>query len=214
MTSRLTAWLHRAFWAWLPFATDPRTEQDIHVLQSRLDRGPLRLTASPVSLSLAWFPAKLCPEEEDGWAADQGVPSAPPDVREAFFEEVAVLREAIATPDEHIPLATWQRGDDSEIGRAGRQMHRRLNKQAFALNNWDRYAVPLRLVGDRVIRIWSPGDVGGEPIAQSLPADVYVAATARKTALDAARIAQLERQRLVLGIMILIALATIAAMWH
>lgn len=189
-------WLSAVLWAWIPPKVDPATVRDISELRRGVDHGEVKLAASPVNLSLAWFPVSNSPADEDLWAADMGVESAPNESRKEYFDEVRLFREAITTPDSEVPLEPWQRStDDSELSGAGQRMYAGMNKHALAMENWDRYAIPIRLRGNAVERIWSPRDLGGEPISRAIKADHFVAAVAVKTAMDRFRVMQLEAQR-------------------
>lgn len=196
MLTRVRDRIRSALWAWIPPRTSPEPASQIAELSKQLADGPYRIAGGPVPLHLAWFPKSRRPTAAERDMSDHNVPSPSTDLREAYFDEVRVLREAITTPDEQVPLAAWQNLEgDTEFDRAGRSMWQAVNKDAFAMRNWDRYAIPNRLHGNKVARIWSPDVVDGEPIISSIPVGAYVAAVSVKTAVDAYRILQLQSQR-------------------
>ena len=196
------------WWAWREPRVHPAMQRDITDLQDRIASGELRLAASAVSLALAWFPPFAAPNEDDRLLADMGVASSPKEIQDEYAEEVRLFRDAVTTPDEDVPLAPWQQlSGDSEGARVGRKLHASLNKAAFAMENWDRYAIPVRLRGSHVFRIWSPADVMGEPLARSMPADRFVAAAAVQSARDRFEILQLRSQRNTWAVIALLAVA-------
>ena len=196
MLARLRGRIRSMLWAWVPPRAVPELSSLIAELNNRVAGGQSRFAASPVPLHLAWFPEGRQPTAEDRDMSDAGIPSESTELRDFYFDEVRVLRETITTPDDQIPLASWQQLDgDTEFDRAGRSMWIEVNKDAIAMSSWDRFAIPNRLHGNYVARIWSPTVVDGEPIIRRVPVGTYVAAVSVKTALDAYRIIQLQTQR-------------------
>jgi len=164
--------------------TPSPTFQDlIRVAREKLKDNGDRIAAIPHPFRNTWWPDE--PTMQDELLSDRGISRPPADIEKVFAEEVTAIRDALG-----------ELGLDSDVADddAGDRIMRLMNTQAKALSLWDQIGIPVRRLGNVVIRIRAPRDVMGAPIVQALTIDAYIRGAGAKTADDAVKLADLRRQ--------------------
>lgn len=148
--------------------------------------GNRRFVDTNVSLRLSWFPEMLSPEFSDELMSDHGVSAEERSFSSEFFEEVNAITDLLGKNNITSELAEWQKTGMAAVER----MYQGLNRRAMALSIWNWYAIPLRLKGKTVYRIWAPRDVTGTPIIKALPLNDFLSLVAQETAKDKIELAR------------------------
>lgn len=205
---RVSGTLERLVWPFRTVASPSELVEDVEMLRGMLQRGSERFFASPVSLSLAWFPSNASPDVGARLMSDYGVATDYPELEKQFYEEVAALVDVIEGDE-----AATSSSEADDRTRAVSRMNRGLAKRAHAMSHWDRIGLPIRRWGEHIAFIRSPRDLMGSPTISTLPIEAFVPLVAVKTASDHFRILQLEAREsfwkwtsLVLALMLLWAL--------
>lgn len=141
--------------------------------------GNNRFANSKVSLQFTWFP--LIEDFNDSLLSSYGVTEDINDeILSEFYTEIKIINDILSRLDIKPKLADWQKSNSEAV----QNLYHGLNRNTMAFSIWDSYALPLRLYGERVYRIWTPHDVMGSPIIKSIPLRHFVQLTALKTAED------------------------------
>ncbi len=111
------------------------------------------------------------PDFSERVSSDYGVPSNNKEIEADYFEEVRLLKQLIKEADIQINLSNWQISGN----KSGEDMWKELNIQAYSIQLWDWYAIPLRYKNNAIYIIWPPQDVyQGTPIIHSYPIDFFL----------------------------------------
>ena len=158
---------------------DSQREFPIDELIASFPDGNNRFINSKVSLRFTWFP--LIEDFNDRFSSNYAVTEDLKDeILSEFYTEIKTINEILLRFNIKPKLADWQKSDSEAV----QNVYYGLNRNAMAFSIWDSFAVPLRLYGENVYRIWTPHDVMGSPIIKSIPLRHFIQLTALKTAED------------------------------
>lgn len=135
-----------------------------------LESGESRLSISDLPPKYSCLNGFSVPDFSEMLSSDYAMPSRDKDVEKDYFEEITLLEKLMEDAEITINLEDWQK---TEIESA-RNMHKRLNRRAHAIQLWDWYAIPWRYRDGIIYIIWPPRDALGTPIIHSYPVDHFL----------------------------------------
>ena len=129
-----------------------------------LENGHLRLwdAPTPPKESIGYYCHRLMsrPGFPEVMAADQGQETGSSHTKEAFKQEIEVIRAALEAANVKTPTAKWQRGTTPGAD----ALWDKMNRLNLARQIWDWYAIPLRCSGNMVEVIHPTSDVLSMPL--------------------------------------------------
>ena len=159
--------------------SDATTEFPLDELIASFPDGNNRFVNSKVSLRFTWFP--FIEDFNESILSRYGVTEDVNDeILSEFYTKTKIINEILLRFNIKPKLSDWQKSDSEAV----QNLYYGLNRNAMAFSIWDSFAVPIRLHGENVYRIWTPQDVMGSPIIKSIPLRHFMQLTALKTSED------------------------------
>ncbi len=161
--------------------TEKESKNFIEQLIASFPDGDKRFIDSEFPLRKSWFPIE--PELIDDLNSDYGVVNKVTRLSSDFFKEVEVICNLLGAENIQQEIDRSKETNlNNRLVQSIKGIRQGMNIRGKALAIWNWYAIPLRLKGKTLYRIWAPRDIFGEPIIKSMPLLDFLSLVSIKTA--------------------------------
>jgi hypothetical protein len=159
-------------------------EKDLHLRDlrfvieeviDRLDFGETRFIASDYQTTYSCLKDFSGPQVTKSLDFEKFLPVGNEEAKKQFYEEIRTIEQVMIEENVPIELDDWQKNSGSE---SDEKLFKEENRRAYAIQIWNWYAIPWRIIGNQVYVIYSPYDIKGAPNIRNYPTEYFLQAIA------------------------------------